>query len=370
MKRTKAFFNTLDFIMSTIDKIFSLGCSEINDNYLHIPLFILGKLAKLFIGLPIGIFLGGLAVIAASIINLVKIKKENIEKIESDDNSFEEELVQEEQISAVEEINTSATKFKQTIFLNKKQELGQKINLAIQFLDQKISLLKPNYDSFKEIINLCSKLKSQLSYQSMRAEQANKFSHNKTESITKVSCPCGLATSNICNRCKMPIHRQEVKKLVPVYVSDKVERASAREKCILIQDELNCKTLDLKLYKDDYDKSQTLSSKKHLLLGITKNLDCAIAEEDLDFILAEYKKILAKLNEHFSTFIPSQFFPKCQYSQLFVASKIIRQHGNNNCFFQSLPDELTQKIIISTVPSDFAEKNETFISEYCSNNLR
>ena len=75
MKASKAFYKTLKFIMNGVNTIFSFGVDRPVTNYLLIPLFLLGKLAKYTLGFLLGIILGGLAAFAISIINLFKAEK-------------------------------------------------------------------------------------------------------------------------------------------------------------------------------------------------------------------------------------------------------------------------------------------------------
>lgn len=368
MKPFEAFYSTFEFITTGTNKLFSLGNDKYVDNYLLIPFFLFGKLAKYIVGFPLGAFLGLLAATMIAALNMFTItNKQNSEDQYNDLTDNESIAVPGEERSSLQEKQheiTEKKKFpkdiKQLALLNKKYHLEHKISLLIQLIEEKIALLNPNCEKHEEVLQRCNQLKSKLNYQQSIAEGAQKFSHNEFYTETKVSCPCGHSQGvYLCTRCRMPLHNSVIQKKTPVYIPDEISRKIAKLNCESIKHTLESESLKLTTHLADYEKRSTLNIIKSILNNFVLRLNNFKNESGLISIYADYRGVLNKLQALFlseDTFRMCDFIPKSDYSQLFVATKWIQQLRRQNLFFKSMPEELIEHITISVVSPDFSHK--------------
>ena len=154
MKAEKAFTLTLKFSMEFTNFIVSFGYDKLSsfDNYLALPLFFLGKLARYVIGFPLGILAGILAAGFVAIANLVKSnKKKSIiisVPLKLDALEFNlPELSLPTNSSLVSQV-IKQSKIREDAFEEKKSKLTNKINLLINRINEKIALLSPQCKTY------------------------------------------------------------------------------------------------------------------------------------------------------------------------------------------------------------------------------
>lgn len=375
MRASKVFSLTVKFIASKVNYFFSLGYERYNqvDNNFLIPLFLLGKGAKYLIGFPLGIFLGSLAGLAVALFNCFRVKKDDfvddmhevVPPTEIDVMAEELEAItsptKQQSLPALSKEQIIAQKKNDLIqhaVLEKKTKFNDKITTLLAFINDNIEKLKPNYEKHKDILSRKSKLESNLDIKKATANTAKKISHYKTSLVSTGLCACGKkGIGGSCRVCRAPFVFGQTQQTIPVYVPDEERRALARKECEYIEKQLQSIAEELVLTTGDYNKINFLWGIKSNLESKHQRVKTITDHSDLLSLLTSYKAILKQLEEHLrvENFKKGAFLPKSDYATLFCSAKYIRKLTSEENVFEGLPEEIVEKIALTTVSPQMPE---------------
>ena len=242
---------------------------------------------------------------------------------------------------------------------DKNKLLQLKINALISAVKAVIEKFHAECSEYDQKMNgsRIESLRLEIVKQKGIAKNATKFSHNEisySTEYTDLFCP-QCYSNGFCEHGVYGMTYKNAKIEKPVYIPDTEKRNQATEQY---------KRLEEELFLSKPDPSKPFSYKKWVALkkqlsnlyALKNDLEINLVNKsELKFIpihFDRYKKILNEiivLTSREDIFINYHFMPRSEYSQLSVASSLVRQSIRNNSIFSKLPAQINEAIVLNTI---------------------